>query len=619
MTNQLVKHVRPHRRLGTIPKLTGNTFPKEFIFFDTETYIQKVGDDKILFPMRLGVAIYIKLDSKHNIKKRTILRFLDANSFIDILLTYCKGRKTIYVMAHNIKFDIMVLNFPLALADRDIKSRLPIINDRMFIWNVYINKAKALFIDTANYCVISVEQLGHDLGRPKQTVNFTDVDDETLFSYCRNDVEILEEFMLSYIKFVNINDLGSFRVTLASQSLASWRKRFMKRTVCIHDNLEALKLERDSYHGGRTECKFIGDAPQQPYYYLDVNSMYPYIMKTSNVPIELLKVLDKPTLDKLYACIMKYYIIADVEVNTNIACYPLVYGDKLLFPVGTFRTTLHHRELTYAMEHGHITNCYKLAIYSFSNIFGYYVDWFYDMKVRTKLEGNKSWNIISKYFLNSLYGKMAQQGVEQEIIEGPYERIIERTDGHELHTFNYSSEINWFGTIVREKRQGESSYSFPACAGAITANARMLLQQYIECAGIQNTFYYDTDSLIVNRQGFDNLHAVINETQLGMLKLEKQSEYLTIWGSKDYEFGDIKRHKGISPKAEQLTRNKWRALQFGGIFPWMNEGTATLASAKYVIKERKENYKKGIVLPSGNVIPITFAYQRDEYAPLLLP
>lgn len=614
--NPIVKHVKPHRRLGSIPKLTGNTFPKEYIFFDTETHIVKTDKHTIIFPMRLGIAIYIKLDKDHNIIKRTVLRFDSANDFIDILSTYCKGKKTIYCLAHNIKFDIMVMNLPLALHDKGYKSRLPIINERMFIWNVYINKAKALMIDTANFCVISVEQLGKDLGRPKQEVNFEDVDTETLFGYCRNDVEILEEFILSYVKFIHTNELGTFRLTLASQAMAAWRKRFMHYTAVIHDNEQALKLERSSYHGGRTECYYIGDAPEEPYYYVDINSMYPFIMKSSNVPTELLKRIDTNDLDKLYNCLMKYYIIADVEIDTNLAAYPLVYGDKLLFPHGNFRTTLHHRELSYAMEHGHIKKVFSLAIYSFHNIFGYYVDWFYDMKQRTKQEGNKSWNVISKYFLNSLYGKFAQTGVVQEIIEGPYERIIEREEGHELHTFNYEAKINWFGTIIREKHEGESSYSFPAIGGAITANSRMYLWQLIECSGLGNVYYCDTDSLILNKTGYDNLRSFMDETNLGMLKLERMSNYLSIWTSKDYEIGEVKHHKGISLKAEQLTRNKWKALQFGGIYPWMNAGTNIAPSAKYIIKERKETYNKGIIQPDGRVIPYTFHLNEGVYEPL---
>lgn len=611
MPDPTVKTIKSHRRLGPIPRLKGNAFPKEFIFFDTETYTNMITETKMVFPMRLGIAIYVRIDKDHNVIKRRVLDFNTANDFIDILRTYCTGKKTIYVLAHNIKFDIMVLNLPMSLAKRSFTSKLPIINERMFIWNATINNGKAVFIDTANYCVISVEQLGNDLGKPKGIVDFTNVSDDELRKYCVNDVEILEEFVLAYVKFISDNQLGTFKMTLASQSLTAWRRRFMFKTVVIHDNWRALSLERKSYHGGRTECFYIGEAPEQDYYYVDVNSMYPFIMKESRVPTVLLKQILTTDLDKLQKCVNKYYVIADVEIDTLLPAYPLVHKDKLLFPIGKFRTVLHHRELSYALQHDHITKVHRICVYDHAPIFGHYVDFFYALKKQTKIDGNKSWNIISKYFLNSLYGKMAQTGVIQEIVPGEYKMIIERTQGHELHTFNYPSEINWFGTIIRETRKGESSYSFPACAGAITANARMYLWSLIECADRQNVYYCDTDSLIVNKQGYDNLAPFLNNDTLGMLKLEKSSPFMHIFGAKDYAFGSDFKHKGISPKAKYLGRFKWQALQFGGIFPWMNEGTSVLPSAKYIVKQRKEDYRKGVVASDGYVTPLIFPIKTD--------
>lgn len=605
----VIRHVKPHRREGGIPKLTGNKMPTEFLFFDTETHIVEYPDGKVEFPLRLGVAVYVKIKSDYSIVKRITLRFSSTDEFITILKTYATGKKTLYVFAHNVKFDIMVLNLPLCLSDRGISSKLPIINDRMFIWRVNIGKARAIFLDTANYGVISVELLGKDLGYEKLSVDFKSVTDEELLYYCRRDVEILEKFMLSYIQFIQTNQLGSFRLTLASQSLTAWRTRFMRKTVHIHNNQQTLDLERASYHGGRTECFQIGTLPEQPYYYLDVNSMYPYVMKSSVVPIKYMYSPSECTVEKLALYLYAHYVIADVELNTNTNAYPLVFDNKLVFPVGNLRTVLHHQELAYAINKGDISKVYSLALYEFANIFGYYVDFFYQTKVESKRNNNQSWYLLSKLMMNSLYGKMAQSGIEQEIIEGPYERIIKRSEGHALHTFDYTSEINWFGTIIRETKRGESSYSFPACAGAITANARMLLWSYIECAGKENVVYCDTDSIICNQTGYDNLKGVLSDTELGMLKLEKVSHYVEINGNKDYEFGATKRIKGVSLKAQQLERNKWRLLQFNGILPWFTHGTDKPASAKYITKQRQGAYNKGYVdSRTGRVTPLRIIY-----------
>lgn len=612
-TNQpktVTKH--PRRRTGNISKLTGQSFPKDLLFFDTETYIIEGDNDTLTWPLRLGVAIYVHLNDDMTIAKRIVLTFKTVDDFITILKTYCKSRRKVYVFAHNIKFDIMVMNLPIELDKHDIKSSLPVINERLFIWHMDIGNSSALFLDTANYGVISVEQLGNDLGYEKLSVDFDSVSESDLITYCRRDVEILEKFMLEYIRFIWTNNLGTFRRTLASQSLAAWRTRFMTKSLCLHNEERVLAMERSAYHGGRVECFRLGKLPEQDYYYLDVNSMYPYIMKTSSVPTKLLYDTGSVSVDKLDRYVHEHYVIADVEIETDTPAYPILYQSRLIFPVGKFITTLHQREIIYALHHNHIQGVFNTSLYKFGKVFEDYVNFFYKVKVDSKQAGNLSWYTIAKLLQNSLYGKLAQAGVHQEITYGEYERTIQRYYGKVLNDPNYESMINWFGTQVKEVKHGESTFSFPATAGAITANARMLLLSYIECANWRNVIYCDTDSLIVNYDGFCNLFGDIDSTRLGALKLEKSSYHCHIYGPKDYEFGEEIRHKGIPSKAIRTADNNWRVLQFSGIKPWLNVGTNVPANGRYINKSRKGTYSKGTLdISTGLVSPIHFPLAAD--------
>lgn len=604
----VTKH--PRRREGNISKLKGEYYPKEFLFFDTETYIIPEEHDKLTWPLKLGIAIYVKLNDDMTVNKRTVLLFRTVNDFIDILKTYCKARKSLYVFAHNAKFDVMVMNLPMELDKQQIHSDLPIINERLFIWHMTVGKGTALFLDTANFGVSSVEQLGDDLGFPKMKIDFDKCSDNELVAYCRNDTEILERFMLDYVRFIHANNLGSFRRTLASQSLAAWRTRFMTKSLCIHNNEPVLALERKSYHGGRVECFRLGTLPEQGYYYLDVNSMYPYVMKNSNVPTRLMYQTGPGSIDKLKAYVQCHYVIAEVLIDTETPAYAVFKDNKLIFPTGQFRTILHQKELLYALQYGHVTAFLDGAIYKFGKIFSDYVDFFYKIKTDSKLSGNNSWYTIAKLLQNSLYGKLAQSGIHQEITYGEYEQKIERFYGKKLGDKDYESMVNWFGTRVKETKRGESTFSFPAAAGAVTANARMLLNAYIENAGRQNVLYCDTDSLIVNYLGYCNLLPDIDATRLGALKLEKQSNYVTIYGPKDYEFGADTRHKGVSSKSVQTNSNNWKVLQFGGIKPWFSQGTNIPANGKYINKTRKFKYSKGIVNSNtGMVTPLSLSLE----------
>ena len=163
----------------------------------------------------------------------------------------------------------------------------PIINNRVFLWSGKTDNGKFMYVDTANYGVSSVEQLGVDMGILKQEVEFKTATQTQLFDYCQTDVEILEKFILEYLHYLRDKNLGSYGLTFASQALITFRHKFNHSSIHIHNNQSAIALERGAYYGGRVECYKIGIYNGAEYFYVDINSMYPTIMQNSPVPTKL--------------------------------------------------------------------------------------------------------------------------------------------------------------------------------------------------------------------------------------------------------------------------------------------------------------------------------------------
>lgn len=592
--------IKPNKKQGV---------PTHLLFIDTETYTRYTKDNRVLFPLRLGIAIYNRIDKSGSVKHRFISRFTTPKEFTTMLQSYLHKGKTLYVFGHNIGFDIRVLNLPFLFDKLKWSSQPPIINNRMFIWRVQTPQGNIAFVDTANYGVISVAQLGEDLHYPKLHIDFRTKDTEKLFEYCQRDVEVIEKFMQDYILFIRSNNLGTFRLTLASQALTAWRTRFMQNDVYLHMNDVISDFERTAYHGGRTECFRIGKLPKHDYYYLDVNSMYPYVMKNFPMPTKLVGYSEKIDINKLPTIFSKYYIIADCIIDTDINAFPLVYEDRLVFPIGKYRVTLHHSELEYAYEHGYLVKILGASLYQKAIIFSEYVDFFYMVKVNATKEGNVSWRYISKLFLNSLYGKMGQLKPNRIEIKGEFPKDILRQTGYNTVLKVHTDEIIWFGRGWIEYKKGESTYSFPAIAGAVTAYARMTLFNYIAQAGKSNVFYCDTDSLITNKTGYNNVGDKISSSDLGKLKLEKRSSTLQIWGNKDYKFGKETKTKGISHKAKKVSDDEWEQLQFQGFHAWMSNQSTRIPFATKIVKRRRFKYNKGIVdYSTGIVTPIKLTF-----------
>lgn len=592
-----------YRDIGYLPSLKAQDIPHEFIFYDTETHINPVGERYNELPLKLGVAIYIQVAPDFRGMKRKVYRFTSSLEFIDILKTHIRPKTKLHVIAHNQAFDIRVLGLPHLFNEIGWDSSLPIINNRTFIWSVKTGISSILFLDTANYGVSTVENLGKDFGFPKLNVDFDNVTDEELYIYCQRDCEILEKFMLDYLHFISHNNLGRFKTTIASQSLTAYRTTFLDSPPYIHNYWKVLDLEREAYHGGRTEAFYIGHLTDEPYYYVDVNSMYPYAMKSDNLPIRL----EGYTLDVspgfMRLRLKKWYVIADVTIETDKPFCCVLENNKLIFKVGRFRTVLHSPELEYLLDNGRIVKVHRCAVYSKGNPFNSYVDFFYNVKKQATIDDNQSWRYISKLFLNSLYGKFGQLRPRREIMNEYDYNGIWRQEQVNIDNGERWIETCWFGKVFKDYKQGETSFSFPGLAGAITATSRMLLWKYIETAKAYNTYYCDTDSLITNAEGYNNLEVYLNNEELGMLKLEHTSNDVHIYGCKDYRFGDIERKKGVPGKAIKVDNDTWRYTQFEGFLTWMNKGARTVPLTETRYKTRRSSYNKGVVSESGRVIP----------------
>lgn len=591
------------RHNGYYAYLTSQATTARFVVFDTETYISKKG--KITeFPFRLGCMILFTVNKNAEISKRKVVQLYSTDNFIEELTEYTPKKNKTYVLAHNIGFDIRVLRLVHRLKELGYKSEPPIINNRVFMWTVSKDTRKFVFLDTANFGVESVASLGTTINLQKGSVNFETISDGELYKYCLRDTEILEQFVANYYTFILKNELGRFKPTLASQSMVAFRTRFMDENPYVHHCQPSLRLERQAYHGGRTECFTIGNPHLAGYYKLDVNSMYPAVMLKFDYPNKFLFYLKNITYSRFIKFMSENYCIADVIIDTNKPYYAIVKDHKLVFPVGRFQTQLHHCELQRAIEHGHIVKVLAVSVYDKAKFFDSYVNFFYDTKIQSEKDGNKAWRFIAKLFMNSLYGKFGQSGKHRDRVATCEPEQMLRVHGYDATEEMAITLIYWNGEIYKDYDGGESYLSVPSIAGAVTAYAREMLMRYIELAGFENVFYVDTDSLITNREGFTGLNSFIDKYSLGYLKLEEVSNRLIIYGNKDYIFGHKAKVKGISVKARKINKEQWETLQFEGFLAWLSAGQETLPKATIIKKHRVSKYNKGIVSSSNHVYPI---------------
>jgi len=461
-----------------------------------------------------------------------------------------------------------------------------------------------VFLDLFNYIKSSVAQIGKLLGKEKITIDFNLCTDNELIEYCKRDVEIIKDMMLLFIEFITAHNLGSLGITISACAFNSFRHRFMKHDIFIHNHESTLKLERDSYFGGRCECFYIGEY-RQPMFILDINSMYPFVMRYMEYPVRLFKYQDRGmSVGFLQDYLEEHCVIAEVLLKTPEPVYPFRLKNKTVFPVGKFKTVLTTASLKHAIQHGHIQQIKRYAIYDKAIIFDDYVDFFYRLKRHYQDTGNDVFQKISKLFLNSLYGKFGQHAQDIKYVGYDPKTIPVKIEVFTDNGDMLGYQINVCGDIfMLFSHKGEGFNSFTAIASHVTDYARMYLWQLIQKAGKRNVLYIDTDSLFVNNKGYVKLAPLIDHTEIGGLRLLDSSKQITIYGLKDYEINGLRKIKGVKKDAERINDTTFKQIHFPSLIGVINEGLNPVVKLNYVTKTLTREYEKGIITSSGFVKP----------------
>lgn len=590
----------------------GNTeIPQNFIFFDTETSDFKITNTIKELKLKLGWCVYFNRKENETEWKS----FKEIPTFWKFVLDTCYHKvlytkeKSIILVSHNLSFDFRVMHGFSELQKYGYYIEKFINNGTTNFWKFknYNYDFSIICLDNMNYFKQSLENLGYSVGIHKLIMPTND--DIKLSLYCKRDTEIILETWKQYLKFIETNDLGNFQYTIPSQAISSFRHRFMKNEIFIHTNSMATNLERKSYCGGRTEAYFIGKTPPGFKYLLDVSSMYPSVMFDKKYPIELInnKYTFRANINKGNG------IIAYVKIHTTEPVFPYhTEKNKLIFPIGTFNTFLTTEEIKYAMQKHAILKVYKFYVYKMEKIFVDYVKYFYEKRKEFERKNNLAFAYMCKIFLNSLYGKFAQQNdvytITKNLNPQYKEMIMSQQDGQiEISNLenNTLSKFRKFGKEIFEfKGKQEAFNSFTAISSHITANARMKLWNYFLIAGRDNIYYTDTDSIWCNSTGYENLKPYIKKG-LGFLELKTKDKKLIIHGAKDYETSTDVVIKGIKKNAQKTEiENIFKQTKFEGIKGAMDKKHINQVFIEEITKKLNRIYDKGNLLDDGRVIPI---------------
>lgn len=612
----------------TKQKTTG--FPSNILFVDCETkgIVNRKEPEKSQHYLWFGYACACEYRQGKKTRFKEIF-FDKIHHFWKFVESRMQPGKPLYIFAHNITFDLTVLDV-WGLSERnDWEVEFAVIDDPPVIVKFNINGIKMILIDTFNYFKCSVADLGKSVGLSKLEMPRMNAPFSKWQTYCKRDVEVIERATLKMFDWFIKDELGGFAYTIAGLALNTYKRKFLDHKIFIHDNPKALKLERDSYLGGLVECYFLGEVKRKKLHVVDVNSMYPFVMM-NDYPTKLVKVKNGGTITEIKKWLKTHAVIAQVTINSKQNTYPIKHDGRLIYANGNFDTTLVGPELEKAINAVEVSNVQHFAVYEKEKIFQKYVSYFWKERIKSELEGDFVKRLFCKYLLNSLYGKFGQQlntwqpltletlfylyhAYGKEYPDDYKESLPEikfrgvQSQWYPIN-FDFPIPIRKISTQTQIRvPRGEHNESFPGIAAYVTAYGRTYLSKLRSIAGKTEVYYCDTDSLVCSDKGRINLDEAgyISKTDLGSLKVEATVNYACFFGLKDYIVGNVIKTKGIRKDAIQIGENEFMQNQFEGLKSILKREREPYVTISWVRKQLSRDYHKGIRTNSGWVTPIT--------------
>lgn len=455
---------------------------------------------------------------------------------IDDFMKWCRNQKdNVKVFFHNAKFDFQFLIYWLFhngfthVDRRERKSNTftTLISDKGMFYSMEVifylkgkNVNKVTFQDSLKLIPLSVDAIAKAFDFPIQKLEIdyeahnnlpigsplTEKEEE----YIKHDVQIVAKAIEYFYS------QGLDQMTIGACALNEYKKIIRKKnfnrffpTPKYHEDV------KQSYRGGFTYLNpnFAGKTIKNGIV-LDVNSLYPSVMKFCplpyGTPIFFYGEYQEDALFPLYTQMIRcQFDLKEGKIPTiQIKGSMFFTGNEYLTTSGNKEVTLclNSVDLKLFFEHYDVYNLEYISGWKFKatkGLFDEYIDKWGKNKIKAKEEGNHGLYLISKLFLNSLYGKF---GTDTKVKS----KVPYLGDDDVVHYYDTEPE----------KKDG----IYIAVASFITSHARnktirsaqQIMDNYNSGKSNIQFVYADTDSLHCDSPDFELPEGLdIDSTKLG--------------------------------------------------------------------------------------------------------
>lgn len=533
----------------------------------------------VVHSWRSAVTSYVTKSHHGNVWREPVTRgWDDPLTMWTHLSVLCREGSRLVVVSHDLGVTLRVARgfHYLPLLGWEVKLARLDRGAALVVWRK--GRRTLVMVDALAWLSGTVDELGAVLGVQRLPLPKAESDDEGHHARAARDLWIVRESFLRVMEWVTSSDLGNWRPTASGQVFQAWRHRFMTHGILAHDDVDAREAERRAAWAGRCEAWRHGTLRGGPWVEWDYRAAYATIAALEAVPVALEGSTARMTWHRWRTSLDTHALLADVRVTTETPVVPAQGPHGIVWPVGTFSTTLWDCEVEALCEAGAGVELGRVWLYRKAPALAAVAEWILDLMDGPGRGGDPLVAMLAKGWSRSIVGRFAARWPRwQPWGDAPHEdvrsvRIIDLASG------DRSDALHLGRRMVIEGALQDAPDSAPQVTSWITARARVKLWTLMRAVGLEHVVYVDTDSLIVDPVG----HLAMERLAPEGVRIKGTYRDLTVLGPRQLVVNYRPRISGVPRDADSEDGKTWRSQAWRTVRTSLREGSAD----SVVVRER---------------------------------
>lgn len=475
-----------------------NWTPASVIYFDTETEPIPGTEPEVNRLVLWSAWHDIRRAVKHAELESVTADGFTGAELAEWITKRQRGLESTWIYAHNLAFDLTSANLLHELSECgwSLNGNFST-SDHAPFFRLAKGSKRLVLTDSWSWLPDALESIGRAIGKKKPPLPPAD-DTEALRHRCQADVDILGRAIGDLMDWWDKEDLGNWSITGASCGWNTYRHKAPAKSVLVKPDKEGRDDDSLASYGGRRDAWRFGTMKHGPFIELDFRDAHPTICAHLTLPKERGRLrhgdeLPPRNFDGFY-----FGTIAECVVRTDQPRYPVRIGRHVLYPTGTFRTTLAGPELHMASERGELVCVDRGRWHTLGRSLQPWAKWVLSVSTSTDPDTPAVAKMAAKAWGRSVVGKFA--GRTSRLIST---RPTPLPGFNVTHGYNlaHHTQARWVQVLGQEHEfilDDWSDNAYPAVWCWVESHLRVRMATVIDALPPECLITCNTDGIIVD-------------------------------------------------------------------------------------------------------------------------